>query len=70
MNKLKEKKNISGIKKSARKQTFLATSKQHLLKAVKTQEKQEYMKADKKEPDVDVNALDRFKKKSNNRNMK
>lgn len=69
MNNLKEKKNISGIKKSARKQTFLATSKQHLLKAVKTQEKQQHLKAEKTEPDV-VNVLDRFKKKSNNRNTK
>lgn len=62
---LKEKKKISGIQKSKVKQTHLATSKQHLLKAAKVEELKERKKEKKRQITAeDGNVLDRFKKKA------
>lgn len=64
MAELKEGKKMSGIQKHKVKQTHLASSKQHLLKAAKVEELKTKKKKDRKHvADEDENVLDRFKKK-------
>jgi len=66
MAKLKTKKKQSGVQKTKVKQTYLAQSKQHLLKAAKVEE----LKAKKKSKSISSisdNVLDRFKKKPKNK---
>jgi hypothetical protein len=62
---LKEKKKQSGIQKSKAKQTHLAATKQHLLKAAKVEELKEKKRSKKSMgDDGDADVLDRFKKKA------
>ena len=64
MAQLKEKKKMSGIQKSKVKQTHLAQSNQHLLKAAKVEELKMKKKSKRSVENEDESVLDRFKKKS------
>lgn len=64
MAQLKEKRKMSGIQKSKVKQTHLAQSKQHLLKAAKVEELKTKKKSKRQIDHGDENVLDRFKKKT------